>query len=709
MSIMAPRLVERLSLGVTVVLLCLFGWLAPKGIAASLVIVFVLFFYAHEFGTRWLPHRHPLLASFAGLLALLAGQSLAQTVAYYAGFSLDHTSDLLSLATTLTTFGVLNEIFRGGYPAIEENGSTAPRASDRLVVALLGASIVLCVAFVLRHAQTHGALQAIRTPWALLPAGTLAAVGIASVSGLLIAWRTKSPLLAALSSALVIASVTFIAPLIYKLGFGFDGFLHKASEQILATTGTLVPKPPYYIGQYVFTTWLSRLFQLPLDAVDTYLVPTLAAFLPFGFLFAFSKRQQAAWAVAGLAALLPLASFVVTTPQSFAYLLGIFGLCLAIGRRTDGRSIIPSLALVAWSCATHPIAGLPFLGTLLLVLRIQHLEQREQRPLRSPIVWLLILLTAFSVPFAFYLNSLRSSAHVAWDLSPLTRVQPYVDALVSAFTPPRLHTALWPDWTSYVLFLLPIVLVLLTVYAIRHDEEERPIWIALLFAALGTALAGFLLNVAGDFTFLIEYERSNYADRLFVIAHLLLLPPALSGFGSVMKRIKNAPLAGASAFALLFIAWQGAQAYAALPRYDAADASHGWSVGSADIEAVRFIDHDAGKRPYTVLANQSVSAAAVQALGFKRYAGDVFFYPIPTGGPLYERYLQAVGDQPSLDIIKDAAKLGQTDLVYVVLNDYWWNADQVAEELGTIADSSYLIQNGKARVYRFDFSKDKNR
>ena len=86
-----------------------------------------------------------------------------------------------------------------------------------------------------------------------------------------------------------------------------------------------------------------------------------------------------------------------------------------------------------------------------------------------------------------------------------------------------------------------------------------------------------------------------------------------------------------------------ALSYNALPRHDALVTGRGWSTGAADQEAVKLIEYDADGKPYTVLANQSVSAAAVDLLGFKRYSttndGDVFFYPIPTGGPLYETFL----------------------------------------------------------------------
>ena len=49
------------------------------------------------------------------------------------------------------------------------------------------------------------------------------------------------------------------------------------------------------------------------------------------------------------------------------------------------------------------------------------------------------------------------------------------------------------------------------------------------------------------------------------------------------------------------------------------------------------------ERPYAVPARtRARRRRAVREFGFKRYVDDVFYYPIPTGGPLYEQFLQLV-------------------------------------------------------------------
>lgn len=222
-------------------------------------------------------------------------------------------------------------------------------------------------------------------------------------------------------------------------------------------------------------------------------------------------------------------------------------------------------------------------------------------------------------------------------------------------------------------------------------------------------MTGAALKTVGDFAFLIDYERGNYADRLSLIALLCLIPTALPFIARLIDNARRSnPLIGA-AFVTACLMLAAAVSYDALPRNDALITGHGWSVGKSDIEAVRAIERDSKDRAYTVLANQSVSAAAVSQLGFKRYNDQVFFYPIPTGGVLYDAFLRMTYSEPSRDTAKDAAQLGASDVVYVVLNDYWWNAANLAESLSAIADTEWSFGDAEkgigrsVKVYKFDF------
>ncbi|MHB8904376.1 MAG: hypothetical protein ACYC40_04750, partial [Patescibacteria group bacterium] len=40
-----------------------------------------------------------------------------------------------------------------------------------------------------------------------------------------------------------------IAVIIYKIGYGFDPFIHQATMELIDKKGLVAPKPPYYLGQ----------------------------------------------------------------------------------------------------------------------------------------------------------------------------------------------------------------------------------------------------------------------------------------------------------------------------------------------------------------------------------------------------------------------------------------------------------------------------
>jgi len=372
-----------------------------------------------------------------------------------------------------------------------------------------------------------------------------------------------------------------------------------------------------------------------------------------------------------------------------------------------------------WTIAAHPLAGLPLFGATILILMNNSpcpLFPKE-RVLTSPF-WkggmrelaptlVVYLFTIFSVPCAFALNTLISHAAVNWNLGALFHASPYAN-LLSSIVFPLNHLALWADWGVMVQFLFPLLLAYLLFLAIAKNGLYRRLWILLSSTGAGLMLAGFFLRATGGFSFLIDYERGNFADRLFVIAALVLLMPALNGFAILMDSSASWRMRGNDKSKLLIAAlltigafWMAGQAYLALPRHDATITGHGWSVGTADQKAVKWIEADANGQPYTVLANQTVSAAAVEAFGFKRYVSDIFYYPIPTGGPLYQLYLKATSE-PTRDIVKQAADLGHSRLVYVVLNNYWWDAARVTESLRQIADLSTTIGDGAVTIYRFD-------
>ncbi len=690
---MSPRLTSWLVVALTSGAVLANAALGAPRLWTAAAIAFALLYHAVVFGAKLARRREGPGPFLLGLACLLAAQSVFQVLFYYLGMSLGAWSDALSLMLSLALFQSLLPADEPSADADDIRPSLFDARNLWIAASLIPAFVA--AGFVLRGAITQATDVSIRTPWPLLPSGTLLALAVIPLCAWLAAWKADRRWVTALLVSLALFSVAIITPFLYRLGYGFDGFLHVATERIVLETGTLEPKPLYYMGQYVFVTWITRLAALPIESTDRLLVPVTVLFLPL--LFLYGRRAANRWEDAALLLFLPLAPFVATTPQSFAYVLGFGAVLLSL----DGKAHpAAGLSLAAWSLAIHPLAGLPLAGA---TVTLQWVNLRRERAVRSPITWLLALASAAAVPLAFFLISRGASTGIVWDFSRVLDLQTWVSSF-SALSPPRNRVALWPDWTALVLFLTPLLAAAAALAAIWRDEEQRHRWTVLTAIGAGTALGGVLMRAAGDFAFLIDYERGNYADRLLLVGLLLVLPAAAVGASRWLAKLETAPAAPAAALLLGLAAWHGAQAHAALPRHDAASASYGWSVGRGDIEAVRWIDSDAQGKAYAVLANQSVSAAAVREFGFKRYHGDVFYYPIPTGGELYQYFLEAVGKEQTPDPIREAAQLTASDVVYVVVNEYWWDAKRVAEELSALADKETTTSDGRVRVFRFDLT-----
>ncbi|MSR84865.1 hypothetical protein EXS71_00245 [Candidatus Uhrbacteria bacterium] len=648
------------------------------------------------------------------LVSVLALQSILQTIFYYLGWHLGWMTDVGSFVLSLgililvlkrhgSCHGATHSVL---VPRRDSVLSGARRRVTRDVVFLLLS--VLVTIFILWTTITHATTESIRTPWPLLGSATLIALAISFLSLILVAWKSRSIICTAFASTLTIMSVTFITPLLYKLGFGFDGFLHRASENIILQTGTLDPHPAYYIGQYVFVTWLSRVTTIPLHFMDIWLVPLAALLIPFFLLLMDLPSSYKRVMLVTLPLLLPFTPLIVTTPQSFAYLLGFFALCTALGYRSNQLPLIVPLSLVAWSLVTHPLAGIPFLGAVIGILLMATGEASLHRetagseqggdasPVARQLVYLaIIILTSATIPLLFFFTNGFSFHSYS-----------ILNTLYSILTPPIIHVSFWIDWSAFIDYLFPFMLILLAFFS--HKNRQACF---LLFLGLGMTVASLILKATGNFSFLIDYERSNYADRLLILAQLFLLIPALIGSTTIIHQWKRISIFPVAFCLIILAAWFSARAYFTFPRHDAAITGHAWSMGQADIDAVRWIEQNAQGKPYTVLANQSVSAAAIQEFGFKRYTDkNIFYYPIPTGGPLYQHFLEASSVNPQNEhatqqAIRQASQLGKSDLVYVVINNYWWDAENVNRWLSHITtDPVGVIRNGKIRIYEFDLS-----
>ncbi len=664
---------------------------------------FAIIFHAYVFGKNVFPGRFWLVTVPLGLVLLLAVQSIAQVLWFYIGAPLGSLSDAWSLAIAIAAAhlsGVTAEsILLTEAPPVPER---EPWTRKRIIIAsLIGAAALACFVFVIVSAFNAKTIESIRTPWPLLDAGVLPAIAIIWIAGAMSAMFVRSVVLTTMHTILALAAVLCLSPIIYALGYGFDGFLHIAGEKILLQTGTLEPKPFYYMGQYVLVTWAARIFDIPIALITKWLIPFFTSLLlPTAIAFAYQRFDPDNYSSLILV-LLPLSLLVAPTPQALATVIGLSAVMMGIGAAENHIRITGPIWLSIWAVAIHPLAGIP-----LLIFSVALILRRKKALPVQILSYVLAGLCGLAIPVIFFLGSYVVPAmNIEWNFSAASNLANWSASFTKLIPWLGNKYVLWPAFASLIAVSVPVIGLVLTIAGFFLSKKVKRRTVLFLMGAGSLIVSAGLLEHVSDFSFLIQYERGDYAGRLLEIGVMLLVLGGIPALSHAFKKIRTSIPLATLIILVFFGAIGAANAHNALPRHDSVEPSRGWSTGLAEIEAVRWIDREAQGREYTVLANQSVSAAAVNEFGFKRYtADDVFFYPIPTGGKLYEIYLKMTYEDPSIETVREAARLGSSDLVFVVINDYWWKAEELNEAVSEIADKEWPIRDGKIMIYKFDFT-----
>lgn len=525
--------------------------------------------------------------------------------------------------------------------------------------------------------------ESIRSPWLAVSPTAVIALAVAACSATLLVLK-KQRALATIIITAIVGSVIAMTAVVYPLGYGFDPFLHRATVSHIIENGTITPKPLYYIGQYALELVATSVFSLPLFGVDVALVPVLLAFAALA-LIASSKRALAFWICLFL---LPFAAFIPTTPQALAY---VFALLALFTSHETSISRRVSWIFASATVITHPLAGIP----VLLFVFIEALLRSKHTALhRTAIVF--AILGGFALPVVFLIQANIGHLDIAWANNPfdLSRLA------LNGFFSNNFDT--WMDALYLIGANTLVITALFAAFSIRPLRERTPAERASLLVIFALILNFLVLNQLFDFNFLISYERADFAMRLLTLMALFALPFAGSTLERALARIEHKPLALIILPGLLAALVIASQTYIAYPRHDGYARSAGFNVSTADIDAVHAIAKDADGAPYVVLANQAVSAAAVDAFGFAHYfPGDIFYYPIPTGGPLYDIFLAMVDETPSRENAMKAMQLTGSDVVYLVVNDYWWQSDRIIASAKEQADDWFALNDGAITIFTF--------
>lgn len=678
----------------------------------AVLLTFFLGVYGWELGGALVQNEKAVLRWWVGVWMLLSGVLIALTASYYLWAIPSELVIAIVLLTPAITLWAgkrfpSRHLFAHAHDLWREHRHRIPST-----VWIAATASVFTLALFFLTLAGHPVADAVRSVWERLPAGLFVLFVLAA--GLIFAmlWRGSERALSLLLLCALVFAALSVAAIAFPIGFGFDAFIHKATEAHLAQWGTISPKPFYYIGQYALVLFAHHGFAIPIDLADTFLVPLLAALLiPPAWYFASvhitRKRSIAMLTLTGVF-LLPLAQFIVTTPQSLANLWTLLLILASVPYLLEHEHPRLRVLAVAALATTliHPLAGIPAL-VYFLFLSTDPSRTDPRTPKTNRLVRLgLIAFACVVLPLSFIANSLISGQPLGIDWAALNPLAWSGTLNLAVFFENRFSPLL--DLVYLYGRNAMLAVIALSGFAwlsYRRDLSRR--WRALLLTVLALVVNYLILSTALEFSFLIDYERANYAARLLPLISFFLVPLVILGLGHLFVNVKGQPIVLRACVLLGLVAIAASTMYMSYPRRDAYEVNRGFNVGQADIDAVYLVESMAAGRPYLALANQSVSAAAIQEIGF-RYWGELFFYPIPTGGELYELFL-AMNESPTRETAARALALvpqhGDIDTLYFLVNAYWWDAPRIIETAKSTADAWKSVgEGGQVYVFEYDLS-----
>jgi len=581
--------------------------------------------------------------------------------------------------------------------------------------------------FLLKSGAT---LEAVRTPWIFVPKTFFIAYFLATAVLIYLSTKLKSIYTLILTSLHLLFSFN-LANIIFPLGFGYDPFIHEATEKHILDFGFILPKNFYYLGQYSLVIFLTKIFQISHVIIDKNLVPLLASILlPATIFSAFKKLNFPLYIIHNtlyIFLLIPFSIFTFTTPQNLADLLVIviafLGFKFLITNyqlpiTNYGLLFLLSLAILF----IHPLAGVAALIFCILLFL--------KNKIKKILYYFITLLLLFLFPLVFFtfskislLNQIEitNNFNLTNFYHNLFRFSP--DLFLNTNFVHLCKTVAYFLWQPVMLF---VVIIGLAVYGWRkfnvwhkmnnvlcimyngYLKNSSNIFLQIFIILL---INSFFVFSFISFPFLIDYERGDFSWRIFNLGIYFLIPLAMFGAWKIIRHIIKCdwiPLppfakSGVGMTTLILIISAGAtfSLYFSYPRQDVYMLNRGFNTSIHDFQAVKYLD-EITKEPYVVLANQQIGAAALTEFGFRYFDHKYFFYSIPTGGKLYKIYAKMAYDELiDPQVAKEAMDLTGANIIYLYLPDYWFNLKKIKPRLEAVADETLNLENGKVWVFKF--------
>ena len=545
----------------------------------------------------------------------------------------------------------------------------------------------------------------INSPWQVISSNIFLLYGATSFVLILLLLLSKKKINLILISLHYLFSFGIII-LIFKLGFGYDPYLHQASEKLLMAQGTFLPKPFYYIGQYSLVVILAKIFAQSIEFFDKLLVPIIAAIsLPTVIYQSlkdnFNVKNNIILVSIVLFLLIPFSNFTYTTPQSLANILVLIVIFLTISFINQRfKSFWPLFILALATCFIHPLSGLPVMMFVLLTGLFYGFKSKSllKNIFKNIIFWIITGLSCFALPIAFWLYNLIKKL----DISGLEQMTS--QNLLINLTP---HEIFWPRFINIFdlvyLYARNINLVLIIVSLI-----------GLIFVIYYKQLKNYFIYLVMFFVLIINYLivityikfpfLSIFSERIFNLSFYFLLPFFMIGLLLFLKTfLSHRHIFKIFLFIFLSI-FLSISFYLSYPRVDKYENFHGYSISDSHLKIVNYIENNFSAKDYIVLADQSLGAVVIKEYGFQKYYNEEFYYSLPTNikDNIYTDFLEMTKEETDKQkAALSAAEKTRVDMIFVVLNDYWEPTDKLIDEHKELADNWVEIDGGRAFIFQY--------
>ncbi len=582
------------------------------------------------------------------------------------------------------------------------------------------------------------------SPWQAVDAGFFIVFMLTTILLAYTVLKSTSKILPFFLVSLHLFTMYAVAPLLYPLGYGFDAFIHRATESWIFENGFINPKQPYYIGQYSLVVFLSKITGLSIFLIDVYLVPLLSAILiPFTLAHVYAKqfKMKTNHALVHILAigLIPFLSFHLTTPHNLVVLLSLLTVFTTLLYQKNKLSWQVPFLLTLAALVTHPLIGAPIFGFFLTAVCIKIAKKTTIKR-----TWLVLttLGQVFLLPVLFTINNVRTGN--GWPLfgNPFSELPQFFDLFARPYWYLQHAPIFWEFIYAWERIVVPACVAIALGGFILYKKKSAAEYLYPL-TALGIFLSAWLLRSWITFPDVVVYEQGDYPMRLIRASMLFLLPWFLYGLYRMAKALYvEHDTYWRTIFVILGAGLLTVSFYFSYPQRNIKSRFPGFNVTQSDFNAVELINGKSKKfelpafldKPpeelanasgvvvtpimveaevklnddidYIVLSNQLVSAAALTRYSFaKTYdtsLGELFYYSVPTGGPLYQQYGKMLYEGQKREYMEAAMDLAGVEKSYFVINSYWANSDQIIKGAKKTADSWWEVDDRAVWVFLYE-------